>query len=93
MNAINPDLGLYVAEQIVAYYWQQMRQIDKDNEYYEQTDELLRSAYNYAQDRYKSVQQKLFVEGQGNYFKTLARFPFRTQGRCQEPLQPAAEPG
>ena len=73
------DSCLYVAEQIVAYYWQQMRQIDKDNEYYEQTDELLRSAYNYAQDRYKSVQQKLFVEGQGNYFKTLARFPFRTQ--------------
>ena len=73
------DSCLYVAEQIVAYYWQQMRQIDKDNEYYEQTDELLRSAYNYAQDRYKSVQQKLFVEGQGNYFKTLARFPFRAQ--------------
>ena len=73
------DSCLYVAEQIVAYYWLQMQQIDKDNEYYEQTDELLKSAYNYAQDRYKAVQQKLFVEGQGNYFKTLARFPFRAR--------------
>ena len=71
------DSCLYVAEQIVAYYWQQLQQIEKDNEYYAQTDELLRSAYDYAQDRYAAVQQKLFVEGQGNYFKTLKRIPFR----------------
>ena len=71
------DSCLFVAEQIVAYYWQQLRQIEKDNEYYQQTDELLRSAYDYAQERYAAVQEKLFVEGQGNYFKTLKRFPFR----------------
>ena len=71
------DSCLFVAEQIVAYYWQQLQQIEKDNEYYQQTDELLRSAYDYAQERYAAVQEKLFVEGQGNYFKTLKRFPFR----------------
>lgn len=71
------DSCLYVTEQIVAYYWMQLQQIDKDSEYYNQTDELLRGAYDYAQDRYKVVQQKLFVEGQGNYFKTLKRFPQR----------------
>ena len=71
------DSCLYVAEQIVAYYWQQLQQIEKDNEYYDQTDERLKSAYIYAQERYAAVQQKLFVQGQGNYFKTLARFPYR----------------
>ena len=71
------DSCLYVAEQIVAYYWQQLQQIEKDNEYYEQTDERLRSAYDYAQERYGAVQQKLFVQGQGNYFKTLSRFSYR----------------
>ena len=71
------DSCLYVAERIVAYYWRQMQQIEKDSEYYDQTDELLRGAYDYAQERYKSVQQKLFIEGQGNYFKTLARLPRR----------------
>ena len=71
------DSCLFVAEQIVAYYWQQLQQIEKDNEYYQQTDELLRSAYDYAQERYAAVQEKLFVKGQGNYFKTLKRFPFR----------------
>ena len=71
------DSCLFVAEQIVAYYWKQLQQIEKDNEYYQQTDELLRSAYDYAQERYAAVQEKLFVEGQGNYFKTLKRFPFR----------------
>ena len=71
------DSCLYVAEQIVAYFWLQLQQIQKDNEYYEQTDELLRSAYDYAQEKYATVQQRLFVQGQGNYFKTLKRLPQR----------------
>ncbi len=71
------DSCLYVAEQIVAYYWEQLKQIDRDNTYYEQTDERLRGAYDYAQERYAAVQKKLFVQGQGNYFKTLSRFPRR----------------
>lgn len=71
------DSCLYVTEQIVAYYWMQLQQIEKDSEYYTQTDELLRGAYDYAQERYKIVQRKLFVEGQGNYFKTLKSFPRR----------------
>ena len=71
------DSCLFVAEKIVAYYWEQLQQIDKDNEYYQQTDERLRGAYDYAQERYEAVQQKLFVQGQGNYFKTLGRFPQR----------------
>ena len=73
------DSCLYVTEQIVAYYWMQLQQIEKDSEYYNQTDELLRGAYDYAQNSYKTVQQKLFVEGQGNYFKTLSRLPRRIQ--------------
>ena len=71
------DSCLYMAEQIVAYYWEQLQQIDRDNEYYVQTDELLRSAYDYAQERYSSVQEKLFVKGQGSYITTLQRFPYR----------------
>lgn len=71
------DSCLYVAEQIVAYYWEQLKQIDRDNTYYKQTDERLRGAYDYAQERYAAVQKKLFVQGQGNYFKTLSRFPRR----------------
>ena len=71
------DSCLYVTEQIVAYYWKQLQQIETDSEHYNQTDELLRSAYDYAQERYKIVQRKLFVEGQGNFFKTLRSFPKR----------------
>ena len=73
------DSCLYVAEQIVAYYWQQLQQIDRDNEDYEQTDKLLRDAYDYAQGRYKTVQRRLFIEGQGNYIKTLSRLPVRVK--------------
>ena len=80
------DSCLYVAEQIVAYYWSQLQQIQKDNEYYEQTDELLRSAYIYAKDQYAAVQEKLFVQGQGNYFKTLSSLPRRIS-RAREDIR------
>lgn len=80
------DSCLHVAEQIVAYYWLQLQQIEKDNEYYNQTDELLRGAYTYAQEQYASVQRKLFVEGQGNYFKTLRNLP-RRMSKAREDIR------
>ena len=80
------DSCLHVAEQIVAYYWLQLQQIEKDNEYYNQTDELLRGAYTYAQEQYASVQRKLFVEGQGNYFKTLSNLP-RRMSKAREDIR------
>ncbi len=43
----------------------------EDNDYYETTDKRLKEAYNYAQDRYKMVQKKIFIEGQDNYWNIL----------------------
>ncbi|MBQ7162879.1 MAG: mechanosensitive ion channel [Bacteroidales bacterium] len=71
------DSCLFYAEQMVAYYWQQIQHVEQDNEYYQQTDELLKSAYDYAQERYSVLQHKVFVEGQGNYLRTLKSFSFR----------------
>ena len=71
------DSCLAIADKIVSYYLIQLKQIEEDNEYYNQTDELLRGAYDYAQEQYVTMQRKLFVEGQGNYFKTLRRLPYR----------------
>ena len=43
----------------------------EDNEYYETTDKRLKEAYDYAQERYKMVQKKIFIEGQDNFWKIL----------------------
>ena len=43
----------------------------EDNEHYATTDARLKEAYDYAQERYKLVQKKIFVEGQRNYWYIL----------------------
>ena len=43
----------------------------EDNEYYETTDKRLKEAYDYAQERYKMVQKKIFIDGQDNFWKIL----------------------
>ena len=43
----------------------------EDNEHYSTTDTRLREAYDYAQERYKLVQKKIFVDGQRNYWYVL----------------------
>ena len=71
------DSCLFYAEKMVAYYWEQIQRIEEDNGYYQQTDELLKSAYDYAQERYTVLQHKVFAESQGNYLRTLKAFSFR----------------
>ena len=44
-----------------------------DKEYYDRTDTRLREAYNYAQDRYRQVQKRIFVEGQRPFWTMLPR--------------------
>ena len=43
----------------------------EDNEHYSKTDARLKEAYDYAQERYKLVQKKIFVDGQRNYWYIL----------------------
>ena len=43
----------------------------EDNEHYATTDARLKEAYDYAQERYKLVQKKIFVDGQRNYWYIL----------------------
>lgn len=65
------DSCLYYAEQIVVLFWDNLFRVDEDNSYYQETDTHLRDAYNYAQERYRIVQEKIFTEGQDNIFETL----------------------
>ena len=68
------DSCLLYAETIVSLFWENLFRVDEDNSYYQETDTHLRDAYNYAQERYRIVQQKIFTEGQDNYLEVLGDF-------------------
>lgn len=68
------DSCVFYAELIEDLYWDDLIRIDEDNNYYIETDRHIRDAYNYAQDRYKLVQKKIFVDGQTPFLEVLRDF-------------------
>ena len=71
---IERDSCLFYAQKILDLYWESMFRVDEDNSYYTETDRHLKEAYNYAQDRYRHVQKKIFIDGQDSFPKIFARF-------------------
>ncbi|MBR1872254.1 MAG: mechanosensitive ion channel [Bacteroidales bacterium] len=69
------DSCLQYASMIRDILWERYFQVDDDNRYYKETDNHLKEAYNYAQSRYREVQQKIFVQGQRNYWTIIRKFP------------------
>ncbi|MBR2226646.1 MAG: mechanosensitive ion channel, partial [Bacteroidales bacterium] len=47
----------------------------RDSTHYAETAALLKSTYDYAQQRYKTVQNKIFIDGQTAYGTLLRSFP------------------
>ena len=68
------DSCLFYAESMVEHYMETIKQIEADSEDYADTDKLLKEAYDYAQERYHVVQNKVFLHGQRNYFVILKGF-------------------
>ena len=65
------DSCLYYTELILDLYWETLFKIDEDNTYYTETDNHLKEAYNYAQERYEHVQKTIFIDGQRDYLTIL----------------------
>ena len=65
------DSCLFLAEELVNYYYVQIKAIEEDSEYYQETDLLLKDAYEYATGRYENVQKKIFEPNRQNYILTL----------------------
>ena len=52
-------------------------EVGQDSEHYTQIGNHLKSVYAYAQQRYKEIQQSIFVNGESNYFSILASLPIQ----------------
>ncbi|MBO4537094.1 MAG: mechanosensitive ion channel [Bacteroidales bacterium] len=46
-----------------------------DNDHYEGMRNRLAESYEYARNRYRLIQKRIFIDGQDNYFKVIRSFP------------------
>ena len=69
------DSCLALADSLVAYYIRTIKDIEQDSQYYEETAQVLKEAYDYAQNRYQLVQKQMFLDGQRGFFTILKDFP------------------
>ena len=68
------DSCLFYAQHLWESSLRQKEQLIRDSTHYAETAAMLKSAYDYAQQRYKTVQNKIFIEGQTGYFTLLKSF-------------------
>jgi small-conductance mechanosensitive channel len=67
------DACIYYAEALLALYQEGKDMILTDSQHYESASARLRESYDYAQERYKVIQRRMFIKGTGSYFMTLKR--------------------
>ena len=69
------DSCIFYAENLLQACQMQKEQLVRDSTHYAETAALLKSSYDYAQQRYKTVQNRIFIEGQTAYGRLLKSFP------------------
>jgi small-conductance mechanosensitive channel len=68
------DSCLFYAQSLLESCTREKDRLVRDSTHYAETAALLKSTYDYAQKRYKTVQNKIFVEGQTPYGTILKSF-------------------
>ena len=71
-NAVR-DSCLVVAEEMAEFYSQSLERLEKDTERYNALRAQLDEAFEYAQQSYETVQQRIFLKGQPSIWKMLQR--------------------
>ena len=74
LGRIDRDSCLFYAEALLQASRDQKDRFVQDSTHYAETSSMLKSAYDYAQQRYKMVQNRIFIEGQTSYDKILQNF-------------------
>ena len=75
LGQVDRDSCLFYAENLLEACVRQKAQLVRDSTHYAETADLLKSTYEYAQQRYKTVQNRIFIEGQTAYGRLLQSFP------------------
>ena len=75
LGQIDRDSCIFYAQNLLDACRIQKEQLVRDSTHYAETAALLKSTYDYAQQRYKTVQNRIFIEGQTAYGALLKSFP------------------
>ena len=75
LGQVDRDSCIFYAENLLEACRMQKEQLVRDSTHYSETAALLKSSYDYAQQRYKTVQNRIFIEGQTAYGAILKNFP------------------
>ena len=68
------DSCLLYATSLLKMYSESRDKIIEDNEHYQEASDRLKESYDYAQERYKVLQKRIFIDGQTNYFTIIGSF-------------------
>ena len=74
LGQIDRDSCIFYAQNLLDACRMQKAQLVRDSTHYAETAALLKSSYDYAQQRYKTVQNRIFIEGQTAYGTLLKSF-------------------
>ncbi len=74
LGQIDRDSCIFYARNLLETSQRQKERLVRDSTHYNETASLLKSAYDYAQMRYRSVQNKIFIDGQTDYVTLVKGF-------------------
>lgn len=66
------DACIFYAEALLNLYKEGKEQILTDSQHYESANIRLKESYDYAQERYRVIQKRIFTQGQENYLEILS---------------------
>ena len=66
------DACIFYAEALLNIYKEGKEQILTDSQHYESANARLKESYDYAQERYRIIQKRIFTQGQDNYLEILS---------------------
>lgn len=67
------DSCIFYASELLKMSASQKNRVVRDSTHYQRTYLRLKESYDYAQERYKVLQHRIFIQGQTPYFKLLPR--------------------
>ncbi len=87
------DSCLAYAVSLLKMYSAARTTIIRDSDHYKELSLRLKESYDYAQDRYRVLQKRMFTQSQDNYFKVLLNLPSYAKRAFQDAKEKYARIG
>lgn len=84
LSQANRDSCIVYASNLLAMYKSNKIRVTIDSTHYNETASRLKEAHDYAQQRYRSLQKRIFIDGQDDYLTVLKNFRRYTERAVEE---------